>query len=232
MIKAMKLRHFTSIGALSLCLALQAGAQSERGLPEGAGPYSRVGIGPSFLKNGSLANSGGLGGGSDVNYTVGMAADAAIGYAFNRYLAADFEFGVLTAGIDSVPGYYSYDSYLENLPFIANLTLSYPIPGTRVTPYAGAGVGSVTIFDTEGFGNAFWGVYGSDSDVVFAWQAFAGLRFEVNEHMSAGIGYKYFATGDASFDYPPYYPYTGPNLEIGFAGISSHSVLFSFEYKF
>jgi opacity protein-like surface antigen len=35
-------------------------------------------------------------------------------------------------------------------------------------------------------------VDGGASDVVFAWQAYGGLRFKINENMSAGIIYKYF----------------------------------------
>ena len=70
-------------------------------------------------------------------------------------------------------------------------------------------------------------VYGSEDDMVFAWQAFAGLRFQLNPRISFGIGYKYFATGNPTFSYPP-----SPNFNVGFDGVRTHSVLFTFQMNF
>jgi opacity protein-like surface antigen len=229
---AMRNRSLIGIVVLSLCLVLEASAQFQRELPAGAGPYARVGLGPAFLEEGRLSHFDGPAG-NKVDYEVGFAASAAFGYAFNNYIAADFEFGAVGAGIDSVPGYYSYDTFLNNVPFLANVTLSCPIPGTRVVPYLGAGAGgSVTVFSTDGFGDGSVAVYGDDTDVVFAWQAFAGARVELNRRMSVGIGYKYFGTGDSSFRYPPFFPGSEPDLVLGFDGIRAHSVIFSFQMKF
>lgn len=230
----MKLRLASSLGALSLCLLLPASAQPQYQLPEGAGPYGGLFIGPTFTEKGKMNYFGGLPGGK-VDYDAGLATQASIGYAFNRYLAADFEFGFIGAEISSVEGYYSYNTYLDNMPFLVNVSLRYPIPRTIVTPYIGAGAGgTVTIFSTDGFGDYldYATLYGSDEDVVFAWQAFAGLRFDLNRNMVLGIGYRYFASEDSSFSYPPYYPYYGPNLNLGFEGVRTHSVLLSFEYRF
>jgi opacity protein-like surface antigen len=225
---------FSNLVALAICLsASEAGAQGLRFTTEGAGPYFRTDLGPSFLQEGRLNTFGGSSG-KDVEFESGFAFDAAIGYAFNKYLSTDFEFGFVSAGIDSVPGFFVDDfTVLYNAPFLANLTLSYPIPRTIVTPYIGAGVGgSLTIFDTDGFGNSTDAVFGDDSDFVFAWQAYAGLRFELNKQVSLGIGYKYFSTDDSSFSYPPLYPSTGSNFRVGFEGVKSHSVLFTFQMKF
>jgi opacity protein-like surface antigen len=224
----------SGIVALAICLfAAPASAQGLRFSTEGAGPYFRADLGPSFFQEGRLTSFG-ASTRKDVEFEVGFAADAAIGYAFNKYLSTDFEFGFISAGIDSVPGFFVYDyTVLYNAPFLANVTLSYPIPRTIITPYIGAGVGgSVTIFDTDGFGNSTDAVFGDDSDVVFAWQAFAGLRFQLNKQVSLGIGYKYFATEDSSFSYPPLYPGTGSNFRVGFDGLHTHSVLFVFQAKF
>ena len=224
----------SSLVALAICLvAPAAGAQGLRFSTEGAGPYFRGEVGPSFFQEGRLNSFGGSTR-HDVEFEPGFAANAAIGYAFNKYLATDFEFGFVSAGIDSVPGFFVYDyTVLYNAPFLANLTLSYPIPRTIVTPYIGAGAGgSATVFDTDGFGNSTDAVFGDDSDVVFAWQAFAGLRFELNKQVSLGIGYKYFSTDDSSFSYPPLFPGTGPDFRVGFEGVKTHSVLFTFQMRF
>jgi opacity protein-like surface antigen len=199
---------------------------------EGEGPYCRFDIGPAFFQEGKLTGFGGPANAS-VDYDVGFAADTAFGYAFNKYLATDFEFGFLGSSINSVSGFGTYNSYLDNLPFIANVTFSYPIPRTLLVPYIGAGVGgSFTTFSTDGFGDTGTTVFGTESDVVFAWQAFAGVRVNVNRDTSIGLGYRYLNTMDPTFSYPPGYPYSGPNWDVTFKGIQSHSVLFTFQFHF
>ena len=211
---------------LCFCTAV-AQAQTYSYFPEGAGPYFRVGVGPSFFENGQITDFGGPASGR-VEYRTGVAADAAIGYAFNKYLATDFELGFVGAEINNVSGFSSHNSYLYNFPFLANVMLSYPIPHSIVTPYIGVGVGGAnTVFDTDSFTDGSTIVSGSENDVVFAWQAFAGLRFQLNSRMSFGIGYKYFATGNPTFSYPP-----SPNFDVGFQGVRTHSVLFTFQMNF
>ena len=229
----MKVRCFLSAIVLSLCIgAPGAGAQQYYSFPQGAGPYCRFDLGPSFFPDGRLTSFGGPAG-NKVEYDVGFAASAAFGYAFNPYLAADFEFGGVGTQIRSVSGFYLSNTYLDNLPFLANVTLSFPIPRTIIVPYLGAGVGgSLTVFNTDGFGDGSTVVFGDASEVVLAWQAFAGVRFKLSEQMSLGIGYSYFGTADASLSYPPAYPGGGPDFPLGFEGIRAHSVLFSFQVKF
>ncbi len=229
----MKNKDLLCTVALTLCLGTSAGfAQNYFIAPEGAGPYLRVGVGPSFFENGRLTQFGGPAG-NPVEFKTGLAADAAFGYAFNKYLATDLEIGAVGAEIKSVPGFFTDRTYLDNVSFLANVTLSYPIPRTIVVPYIGAGAGgSVTVFDTDGFGDESIGVFGNDSDTVFAWQAFAGLRFKLNRHMSLGLGYKYFTTEDSSFSYPPAFPGLGPNLPLAFSGVKTHSVMVTFRMNF
>ena len=198
--------------------------------PEGAGPYFRMGVGPSFFQNGHVSEPDALNPSpSTVKYRTGLAADAAFGYAFNKYIAADFELGYVGAKIDSAPGYFANDSYIDNVPFLANVTLSYPIPRSIVAPYIGVGVGGAdVVFDTDNFHNIATGdvVSGREDDVVFAWQAFAGVRFRLARDLSLGLGYKFFATEDPSFSYPP------DNFHVNFDGARAHSVMASLEWKF
>jgi opacity protein-like surface antigen len=221
--------------ALALGLGLPGGsalASNYYFTTEGAGPYCRFDIGPTFFQNGQLTGFGGPAN-STIQYDVGFIADTAFGYAFNKYLATDFEFGFIGAQIDSVSGFYTYSSYVDNLPFLGNITLSYPIPRTLLVPYIGGGLGgSLTTFSTDGFGDNNVTVFGSESDVVFAWQGFAGVRVNLSRQMSLGLGYKYFATMDPSISYPPGYPYSGPNFPMSFKGVSTHSILVTFQFKF
>jgi opacity protein-like surface antigen len=226
----MNIKKFSlaSMIALALCFGANvAQAQTYSNFPEGAGPYFRVGVGPSFFENGQITDFGGPTSGR-VEYRSGFATDAAVGYAFNKYVATDFELGAVGAEINNVPGYSSRNSYLFNFPFLANVTLSYPIPRSIVTPYIGVGVGGAnSVFDTDHFSDGSTTVTGSENDTVFAWQAFAGLRFQLNSRMSLGIGYKYFATGNPTFSYPP-----SPNFDVGFQGVRTHSILFTFQMNF
>lgn len=207
--------------------AASAQASYEYILPAGAGPYVSVDAGPTFYQNGELKTFGGPASGS-VHYRVGGMTDANIGYAFNQYVAAGVQFGFNGTTIDSIPNYSLWDARLFNVPFLANITFSYPIPHTILTPYIGAGAGgSDSVFDPGNMTDGANYVTGSEDDVVFAWEAYAGLRFQLTPNMSLGIGYKYFATGNPNFSYPP-----APNFDVGFRGVETHSIMASFTVTF
>lgn len=240
----MKYRYVAGVIALSLCAgAAVAQAQYYYNspppagpyppppavlyLPPDAGPYFRLGVGPSFFDDGLLTTFGGPVS-SEVDYKTGLAADAAVGWAFNQNVALDFETGFIGAKINNVSGFSSDHSSLYNVPFLVNVTLSLPIPRTNLIPYIGAGVGGAdVVFDTDSFSDGVTTVTGSENDVVIAGQIFAGLRFRLSQNMSLDAGYKYFATADPSFSYPP-----APNFPVGFRGVRTHSFLFAFVWKF
>ena len=227
----MKKQFAAGIVALSLGFgAAVAQAQYYYQLPEGAGPYFRMGIGPSFWQNSRVSEPDALNPSpGTVEYRPGLAVDAAFGYAFNKYIAADFELGYVGAKIDSAAGYFANDSYIYNVPFLANVTLSYPIPRSILVPYIGVGVGGADVtFDADNFQNIATGdvVNGREDDVVFAWQVFAGLKFQLARNLSLGVGYKFLATQNPSFSYPP------DDFHVNFDGARTHSVMASLEWKF
>jgi opacity protein-like surface antigen len=41
---------------------------------------------------------------------------------------------------------------------------------------------------------------GTDSDAVFAWQAFGGVRFRLNEQMGISVEYRYFRAEEAEWE--------------------------------
>jgi opacity protein-like surface antigen len=224
----MKYQYATGVVALVLSLgAVVVQAQDYDYLPPGAGPIFHMGIGPSFFEDGELTQFGGPVS-SPVQYQTGVAVDTAFGWAFNRYVALDFDTGFVDAKIDNVSGYASDNSYLYNVPFLLDVTLSCPIPHTNLIPYAGAGAGGAdVIFDTDSFTDGSTVVTGSENDVVFAGQVFAGLRFRLSRNFSLDLGYKYFATGAPTFSYPP-----SPNFDVGFRGARTHSILFTLLWTF
>ncbi len=228
----MKTIAFSVLGIATLLLTESTlRAQHYYSRPEGAGLYLRAGIGGNILEDGKLTDFGGAAD-NRIEYEVGIVAHGAVGYAFNQYIATELEFGFIGAQIDSISGLFTDDTYLYNLPMLANVVFSFPIPETIVVPYVGVGAGgTVTVFDTDGFGDNSVMLFGDDSDVVFAWQAFAGLRFELNEHISLGLGYKYFAADDASFKYRSAFP-GGPDFKLGLEGVKAHSLFFTFQIRF
>ncbi len=223
----MKTRYLSGVACLALGFGITATqAQTYSTLPEGAGPYFRADVGPSFFEDGKITQFG-VPTSSSVKYKAGLTADAAIGYAFNKYIATDFEMGLSSAEIKDAPGYLSSNTHVYNVPFLVNVTLSCPIPHSVIVPYIGAGMGgSEAVFETDNFFNGADGVVGNESDTVFAWQAFAGLRFKLSDTTSLGIGYKYFATEDPAFTYPP------DSFSVGVQGVRAHSVLFTLQVSF
>ncbi len=225
----MKRKYCKHIVAAALfCGAIAAQAQEYYYFSaDGEGPYLRAGTGPSFFQDGRLNQFGGPANGS-VRYDTGLAADAAFGFAFNQNVSVDFELGFIGARINDVRGYSSENSSVVNVPLLVNATFSLPIPRTNIVPYAGIGAGgAIATFHTDGFSDGVTTVYGRESDGVFAYQAFAGVRFMLTPQMSLGVAYKYFATDDPVFSYPP-----RPDFDVGFQGVRTHSVLFTFQFNF
>jgi len=240
----MRHRYVAGMLGLSLCLgaavaqAQYAQTQYYSYMPPDEGPIFRLGLGPSFFQDGKLTEFSAPGFPSNgpipstVSYDTGLAVEVALGWAFNKYAALDFETGFIGAEINNVPGYISDNSRLYNVPFLVNFTLSYPIPRTILVPYAGVGIGGAdVVFDTDNFSDGTKYVNGSENDVVFAGQAFAGLRFQLSRHASFDLGYKFFATDRPTFSYPPEFG-VGPNLDVGLRGARTHSVLFVFKFDF
>jgi opacity protein-like surface antigen len=103
-------------------------------------------------------------------------------------------------------------------------------------PYIGGGVGgAATFFDTDGFYRPVPGgsvtLHGSDSDFVFAWQGLAGVRLDVNNTMSVGLGYRFLYADPSTFSFDSYH-HGGPPLDLGLSAFESHFVALTFKLKF
>jgi opacity protein-like surface antigen len=230
---------------VSLFTASLAHAQYDWYGPPGMGPYVRAGIGPTIfqdseLKGYSFSSSPGVPGftgpSGKVSYDVGFSFQGAFGWAFNRYVGLDFQTGYTWGRMKSVENYSQDGSTMANVPFLGNLTLSLPIPHTNIVPYIGGGVGGAdSMLDAHDFYPSAAGpgagnineIFGSEDDVVFAWQVFAGVRFKLDPNISIGVGYDFFATGNPTFSYPP-----SPNLNAEFQGVRTHSIMFTFQANF
>ena len=115
------------------------------------------------------------------------------------------------------------------LPFVLR-KLQYP-NHTHWTPYIGAGLGiSAAILDADilvasSTFTDFQRVHTSGADAVFAYQAFAGLRYRLNERMGFSVEYRYLATEAPEWD-------LGNHAKLSFDRIETHALSIAFDYRF
>ena len=128
----------------------------------------------------------------------GGSFNVAGGYNFNDFVGAQIETGFTYNEVKGTDG----DLALSHVPLLVDIVLRYDRPNCKLVPYLGAGAGGDTSIIYLDWVRAPNGaiVDGSASDVVFAWQVFAGARYRLNDNMSVGAGYKFFWADGASWD--------------------------------
>ncbi len=154
------------------------------------------------------------------------------GYQFNPYVALEGEIGFMENNVDSVTGAsHVHDATFGNVPFLVNGKLQYPMGRCPVTPYIGAGVGgSATYFDVDHLEINGVSIHGSDSTAVFAWQAFAGLRYALNERMGLSLEYHYFEAESASWHADVFFPTASDTFKLG--PTHTHAISLAFDFRF
>ena len=189
-------------------------------IEEYSGWYLRGDIGISNQRVKSLDNAG-VGPGTTVS-TQFLTFDSApffgagVGYQFNNWLRVDVT-GEYRASahfhgqqVASVPGIILPDDYNASKSEWTFLTNAYIDLGTwcGITPLIGAGIGAsynqiasfTDIGATQAFGNTILATtYGGDAwKLNFAWAAYAGLSYQVNQRFSVEMAYRYLNLGQAT----------------------------------
>jgi opacity protein-like surface antigen len=142
----------------------------------------------------------------DTGYRIGLAG----GYNLNKWAAIELETGFIYNEFKDSNG----DAWLGMVPVLANAVFRYENK-TKFVPFVGAGAGGAfSILDAP---------IDSDTDFVFAWQLMAGVDYKIGENMCLGVKYKYFGTGDQSYDF-------GPGIKL--KDIVTHSVGVAFTWHF
>ena len=72
--------------------------------------------------------------------------------------------------------------------------------GWPITPHIGVGIGAMNVFD--GLKVPSRGLVFNDSSWQFAYQAIAGLRYDVNPVLALDLDYRYLATTESTFGIP------------------------------
>jgi len=209
-----------AIGGLALFVTLPGFSQVPRF-------YLTGGIGPAFTEETSLREFNGPVTGTKVRFETGVQFRITAGYQITDWLAAELESGVTYNEIRSITGAIEADGSLVNAPLLANLVIQCP-KKSRFTPFIGGGIGgSTAVLDAHdiilGNGN---GVNGNQSDEVFAYHGFAGLRYHITEQMSVSLAYRYFGTTAPTWEAD-----FGPG-RVRFGDNQTHSVTAAFTYSF
>jgi opacity protein-like surface antigen len=168
--------------------------------------------------------------GSKVEFDAGPRFGLAVGYDVLDFLGLEAQIGVYENEISSITEATSLHAWLVNVPFMANARLHLPTY-YRVSPYIGAGVGgSSTILDADHITVNDTTLTGTDGDTVFAWQAFAGVRFSLTQHMGLSVEYRYFESDPARWKAD--FAFGTATDTVSFGKIQTHSVSVAFDWTF
>lgn len=154
------------------------------------------------------------------------------GYGLTDWLAAEAETGMTVNRIDTIStaGVADSTGSLLNVPLLFNLRLQVP-EKHRLAPYAGVGVGFAnTILTGDDLIIGATRFSGSASDVVFAYQAFVGLRFALNERMGISAEYHFFHAESASMEVDVISGVGSDRVVLG--DTETHSITFAFDWRF
>jgi opacity protein-like surface antigen len=186
----------TSLGAWGVVLTLLAIPAHGQGLGKERGPYLNFGVGPNWMS-------------AEFHADTGFRFSAAAGYNFNKWVGLELETGYLYN--NTLSGFSAFGNQVTTpgvgvgqVPVLVNFVLRYENP-SRVVPYVGFGLGGELVYS------------GSDSLFELVYQPMFGARYEINEKLSVGLGYKYLGSGLAAM----------------FATMEgNHSVLIELNWKF
>ncbi len=217
-----QLRRATILGGLfaaSLALAEGAAAESK-------GIYFDFHAGAVYVQEAdNEAKSGG--GKAETSYDPGYSLGIALGYDFGDF-RLEGELSTREADLDEID-----DAFLGEFNAGGNVFASAGMvnayydfdTGTPWRPYLGGGIGGAVVgfedADTEAAGN-----FADDDDLVFAFQAAAGLGYEFNDNFTFYGGYRFFGTTPPDLE-------TNDDLKTDFESeFFSHTVEVGIRYVF
>jgi opacity protein-like surface antigen len=173
------------------------------------GPYVRLQGGALLLNDIGFSASASAYGATvtaagELTFDPGYSVGGSVGYAFNKFIAAEAEFGYSRVEYDKVQGTLSatvsgttfavsgsanVDGDISMFSGLGNLIVS-PLGDSAVSPYLGAGAGFARIRDhIEKVGTLT--VDGTEKSTDLIANAIAGVDFNVADNTSLGLRYRY-----------------------------------------
>lgn len=183
-------------------------------LAQAATPYAGLSAGVSILTNSDVDKPGGTVE-DGIEYDTGYGLNGAVGLDGGMY-RVEGAIGYQVNGVKTFDGDPETDVDVSALTFMANGYVDIPMNGAGVEPYLMAGIGVASVSfndDSEGI---------DDSDTVLAYQFGGGLAFDATPNVTVDIGYRYFLTGDVTFDDVDYDGVDGSDVDIS---VSGHNIM-------
>ena len=168
-----------------------------------------------------------------VHFDPGVHVGFVGGYQLCDWFSVEGETGAYVNQIDSIDGASLGNEFVEQVPLLANVRLQWPTHGQcLVTPYIGGGLGgsiSVIDFQDDISLNGVQG-NGSSATLVFAYQAFAGLRFAITQNIDIGVEYHYFVTTGSDWKFDNTFGTTTDHVKFG--GTQNHAASVAMNFRF
>ena len=174
--------------------------------------YVSGNVGATQITDSDLSESGtGISAEGELDFDTGYGVNGALGYGWNDF-RFEGEISYRQADIDSLTvdsvtvgniavtslGTFPVDGDVSSLGFMANGWYDFDT-GTDWVPFVGGGVGTAQINADIG-SVASIPVNFDESDWVFAYQAGAGIGYNLSATATVQLGYRFFGTSDPEFE--------------------------------
>lgn len=212
--------HFQSLSVVAVWGGLVL-SEAPGNAGEERGFYVGADVGGTIAESVSLKEFPDAPPGGEVKFHPGARLSLNGGYRFNNWFSLGAETGYL---FNMVKG---ADIALSQTPLLGNVEFRLPNE-SPLEPFIGGGPGfSVTVITLDNDGlNGGSGVDGNAADAVFAWQAYGGVRYKINERMSVGLLYKYFEADASRWNVSD----TAQDIRFGRAHVHSFSASFQVNF--
>lgn len=226
--KMMKTALLAGVAVIGLATAAHAEIVDYRGFYVGGFGGLNVENGTEVDRyNSTLQNNGGVLP-AEVEWDLGWAAGAEVGYSFGNGLMAGVEYAYRSVDVDNVDAgaptpSTGGDVRLHTL--MANATYQLPVELLGfIRPYAGAGigVGFVNYNDINIDGDIV-----DDDDMVLAYQGFVGLSYSIAPRLALTTEYRYVGTDETKADTSSFGGIDKTDIRVG-----AHNFLAGLKYQF
>jgi len=207
--------------AAAVCLAACATMQGQA-LGDQGQIYGRFDVGANFMNDIEVDGAG-----VDLEFDTGVRFDFAGGYKITSAFAVELEVGLAYNSVDTISGSFYGDDYdvdlsdtaldldLYQIPMLVNLSYTIPL-NSRIKPFIGVGVGGLAAIASA----EMYGFEEDESTFAFAYQAFAGVSYQISNNADIGLIYKFMGSSDLDFD----------SFETD--GIGAHMIGLNLEWRF
>lgn len=180
-------------------------------------------VGAGGIFDDTLTSNAHFGGNQNtVQFDSGWGIEGSGGYAFDSGVRLEGEVSHMRSEVNQVNGGTSGHGNLQNEDMFANILYDFHT-GTILTPYIGAGLG-LDLINASDIGTFADGGNLNDNQMVFVYQAIAGLAAQLDNHWAVTADYRFIATSD-----PRFQSSSGNNTTMDNA---SHNIVVGVRYSF